>query len=288
MKIFFGFFLVLLFYGCSLEKLGSSAGQGLASKSDTIGSNVVHGALMELTDPANQLRLKRFVDSLVASMGDTLIGKVAVLDDSLFSQKTIQWADSLVEALTGQQMQLNVKKIQLALIGKTKTDVAEIKKTFSDLLNQILSTDTKGRLISLRDALLGDSTNKAITKITDSFVSHLVDTAMVKLSRRYESDLDPALHKDIGFIARNATGLLVTLGAIAAAIILLVWWSRRKYLRLTTLLTKHINTIPDQRVYDTVTSNIKSDAMTAGLEEDLRDLLAKNGLLGEAGWRPGK
>ena len=288
MKIFFGFFLVLLFYGCSLEKLGSSAGQGLASKSDTIGSNVVHGALMELTDPANQLRLKRFIDSLVASMGDTLIGKVAVLDDSLFSQKTIQWADSLVEALTGQQIQLNVKKIQLALIGKTKTDVAEIKKTFSDLLNQILSTDTKGRLISLRDALLGDSTNKAITNITDSFVSHLVDTAMVKLSRRYESDLDPALHKDIGFIARNATGLLVTLGAIAALIILLVWWSRRKFLRLTTLLTKHINAIPDQRVYDTVTTNIKSDAMTAGLEGDLRNLLAKNGLLGEAGWKPGK
>jgi hypothetical protein len=54
MKIFFGFLIVLLIYGCSLEKLGSSAGKGLSSKSDTIGSNVVHGALLELTDAANQ------------------------------------------------------------------------------------------------------------------------------------------------------------------------------------------------------------------------------------------
>jgi hypothetical protein len=287
MKIIFVFFAILLFYGCSLEKLGSSAGEGLASKSDTIGSNVVHGALMELTDPANQLRLRKFVDSIVASLGDTLIAKTNKLGDSLISLKTLRWADSLVEALTGHQLKLNVQQIQLALIGKTKTDIQEIKKTVTDLLNQVLSTDTKGKLISLRNVLLGDSTNKAITKITDSFVSHLVDSTMIKLSRRYETDLNPALHKDISFVERNVIGLLVTLGLIAILVIITVWWSRRKYLRLTTLLTKQINAIPDQRIYDTVTSNIKSDAITAGLEKDLRDLLSKNGLLGGAAWRPG-
>jgi hypothetical protein len=288
MKIIFLYFIVVIFYGCSFKKIGSDIGQGVADKSDTIARNLVYGAVMELTQPANELRIKNLVDSLVASLADTLTGKVTVLDKIIFNPATIQWADSLMEALTGQQIQLNIQKIQHDLIGKTRTDVVAIKKEFSDLLNQILSSDTRGRLTSLRDVLLGDSTNRALTKIADTLVSHLVDSAMVKLSRRYESDVDPLLHKDIGFIARNATGLLITLGAIAVAIILLVWWSRRKYLHLTTLLTKHINAIPDQEVYDTVASNIKNDAMTAGLESDLRDVLSKNGLLGTAGWRPAK
>jgi hypothetical protein len=51
------------------------------------------------------------------------------------------------------------------------------------------------------------------------------------------------------------------------------------------LLTKHINAIPDQGIYDRVTTNIKDDALTAGLEGQLRDLLQKNGLLGNEAWK---
>jgi hypothetical protein len=282
---FFAGLMILLISGCSLKNLGASAGEGLASKSDTIGSDVVHGALMELTDPKNQLRLRNMVDSLVASMGDTLIGKTTGMRDSLLNQKTLIWADSLVEALTGRKLKLNIEQIQFALVGKTRTDLLEIRKSFDELLNQILSSDTRGKLVSLRNALLGDSTNRAITRITDSFVSHLVDSAMVKLSRRYATDVNPLFKQDVDFITKNAKMLLLTMGSVALAIISLVWWSRRKFLRLTTLLTKHINAIPDQHIYDNVTRNIKNDAMTAGLETQLRDLLEKNGLLGENAWK---
>src|SRR4030095_11996672 len=78
--------------------------------------------------------------------------------------------------------------------------------------------------------------------------------------------------------------LPVTLGAIAAVIIFLVWHSRIKYLRLTTLLTKQINGIPDQNINDKVTAKIKDDALTARLEGQLRGLLAKNVLLGKEAW----
>jgi hypothetical protein len=277
--------LILLISGCSLKNLGASAGEGLSTKSDTIGRDVVHGALMELTDPKNQLRLRKMMDSLVASMGDTLIGKTTVMRDSLINQKTLIWADSLVEALTGRKLKLNIEQIQFALVGKTRTDLLEIKKSFNELLNQILSSDTRGKLISLRNALLGDSTNRAITRITDSFVSHLVDSAMVKLSKRYETEVNPLFKQDVDFVTKNAKMLLLIMGGIALVIISLVWWSRRKFLRLTTLLTKHISAIPDQQIYDEVTRNIKNDAMTAGLESQLRDLLGKNGLLGENAWR---
>jgi hypothetical protein len=277
--------IMYLLSACSLEKMGASAGRGVSSQSDSIGTALVRGAMNELTDPVTQKKIRQFVDSIISSATDTLTYKTIAMRDSLINRKILIWADSLMEALTGHQLELNMEKIQLALIGKTKTDVLELKKAFNDLLNQILSQDTKGKLGSFRDELLGEKTNQAITRIADTLVSHIVDSAMVKLSNRYRTDINPLLEGDIGFVNKNAKSLLVTLGAIAAAIIILVWRSRVRYLRLTTLLTKQINAIPDQNVYDHVTSNIKNDAMTAGLEGQLRDLLQKNGLLGNDNWK---
>jgi hypothetical protein len=277
--------IICLFYACSLEKMGASAGKGVSSQSDSIGTALVRGAVNELTDPQTQKKIRQFLDSIISSVTDTLTYKTMAMRDSLINRKILIWADSLTEALTGNQLRLNVEKIQLALIGKTKTDVLELKKAFNDLLNQILSQDTRGKLGSFRDELLGDKTNQAITKIADTLVSHIVDSAIVKLSYRYRKDINPLIEGDIGFINKNAKSLLLTVGAIACAIILLVWRSRVRYLRLTTLLTKQINAIPDQGVYDRVTTNIKDDALTAGLEGQLRDLLQKNGLLGNETWK---
>ena len=277
--------LVQLFSSCSLEKMGASAGKGVSSETDSMGAGLVRGAMTELTDPQTQKKLRQFLDSIIASAMDTLNYKTVAMRDSLINRKIIMWADSLVETLTGNQLRLNMEKIQLALIGKTKTDVLELKKAFNDLLQQILSQDTKGKLGMFRDELLGEKTNQAITKIADTLVSHIVDSAMVKLSYRYRTDINPLLEGDVSFVNKNAKSLLITLGAIACAIILLVWRSRVRYLRLTTLLTKHINGIPDQGVYDQVTTEIKDDALTAGLEGQLRELLQKNGLLGNDSWK---
>ncbi len=51
MKIFLTCILILLVSGCSLEKMGASAGKGVASETDSIGNNLVRGAVAELTDP---------------------------------------------------------------------------------------------------------------------------------------------------------------------------------------------------------------------------------------------
>jgi len=285
MKILFPSLLILLFYGCSLEKMGSSAGKGVASQSDSIGNNLVRGAMNQLTDPQTQKKIREFVDSIISSATDTLTYKTMVMRDSLINRKILLWADSLVEAVTGNQMRLNMEKIQLALIGKTKADVLEMKIAFNELLRQIISQDTKSKLGTFRDELLGEKTNLAITKIADTLVTHIVDSAMVKLSNRYRTDINPLFEKDVDFITKNAKSLLIILGAIAGGIIFLVWRNRLKYIQLTTLLTKQINAIPDQTVYDKVTAKIKDDAMTAGLESKLRDLLAKNGLLGSENWK---
>ncbi len=277
--------LISLIYGCSFQKMGASAAKGVSSQSDSIGNALVRGAMNQLTDPYTQKKIRQFVDSIISSATDTLTYKTMAMRDSLINRKLIIWADSLLEAVTGNQMRLNMEKIQLALIGKTKSDVLDMKYAFRDLLNQVLSVDTRSKLSGFRDELLGDKTNRAFTKIADSLVSHLVDSAIVRFAYRYRTDLSPEFRTDIGFINKNAKSLLILMGAIACIIIFLVWRSRVRYLKLTTLLTKHINGIPDQNIYDTVTANIKNDALTIGLEGQLRDLLAKNGLLGTDDWK---
>ncbi len=54
MKIILTCFLILLVSGCSFEKMGASAGKGVAGETDSIGNNLVRGAVTELTNPPHQ------------------------------------------------------------------------------------------------------------------------------------------------------------------------------------------------------------------------------------------
>jgi len=270
--------------GCSFQKMGSDLGKGVASQTDSMGRGLVGGIRDELADPATQQKISRLLDSLVNSLTSSLSTKVSTIEDSILNKKILHWADSLVEALTGNQLRLNVEKVQAALVGKTKQDVLEMRDAFRKLLNEILSDNTKSKLGKFRDELLGSKTNAAITKIVDSAVTHIVDSALVKLSDRLRKDINPQVKSDISFIQKNAIWLLVTLGLITLAIVSLVWLNRRKYLRMVTILSKHIHDIPNQQVYDLVTSNIKKDTVATGLEPDLRNILQKNGLIGPGSW----
>jgi hypothetical protein len=272
--------------GC-FEKIGSNLGNGLGSTTDSIGRGLVTGLREELANPATERTVSRLLDSVIVSMTDTLGGKVTMLEDSILSPRVLFWADSLVEVVTGHQMQLNLAKIQATLVGKTKDDVLQMKAALNQLLSAVLSDTTRGKLGLIRDELLGPKTNAALTKIIDTAVAHIVDSSMVRISQGLKNDINPQLKGDVTFLDKYAIGLLITLGVIAAAIILLVWLSRRKYLRMLAIVTKHINDIPDQQVYDLVTSRIQQDTVATGLEPDLRDLLDKNGLLGATSWHKG-
>lgn len=279
------FFIVIAMCAtsCSFHKLGRDTGQGLAqglsSKTDSIGRALVAGLRDELSSAETKEKLARFIDSVVNPVTVSLKNTTGSLRDSIINHQTIIWADSLVEELTGNHLNKNMRQIQASLIGKTKTDVLEMRNALRQLFAEVLSDTTKQKLGLIRDELLGPKTNAAITKIVDTAVVHLVDSSLARLSAKYRSDFGPEIKDNLSFIHRNAVGLLITLGCIAAFIVFLIWQNRKKYLRMVTLLTKQIHDIPEQHVYDTVTEKIKSEAITTGLEPDLRDILDKNGLL---------
>jgi hypothetical protein len=271
------------FYSC-LQKWGSDLGSGVASKTDTIGRNLVSGLRDELTNTVTLHKLSVFLDSLLSNLSDTLNVKANTLEDSLLNPKVLRWADSLVSTITGAHLQLNMQALQATLVGKTKKDVLEMKHSFDLLLRDILSDNTRGKIGLIRDELLGPKTNMALTRIIDTAVTHIVDSSLNLISAKLRKDINPLFKEDASFIQRNAIWLLIIVGAIAAGIIFLVWKNRQKYLRMLTIVTKQVHDIPDQQVYDQVTTKIKNDSITAGVEPDLRDLLNKNGLINSNDW----
>jgi len=263
--------------GCGMfTKIGRDVVGGASEKTDTLARNLVKGLREELADPETKKQIRILLDSITTALDSSLQPKVKGMVNTVINHKILLWADSLVEKLTGKKFQLNMKAVQYTLVGKSKADVLQIRNSFKELFEEIISDNTTNKLGKMRDELLGAK--------TDSALSLIVDHATKKFIDRYKSDMDPALKGDVSFIRKNATTLLIVMGAIAAVIIFLVWWSRRRYLKLVTLLTKHIHSIPDQKVYDTVTAKIKDDAVSAGLEPDLRKILKENGLIGDNNW----
>jgi len=257
-------------------KIGRDVVGGASEKTDTLARNLVKRLREELADPETKKQIRILLDSITTALDSSLQPMVKGMMNTVINHKILLWADSLVEKLTGKKFQLNMKAVQYTLVGKSKADVLQIRNSFKELFEEIISDNTTNKLGKMRDELLGAK--------TDSALSLIVDHATKKFIDRYKSDMDPALKGDVSFIRKNATTLLIVMGAIAAVIIFLVWWSRRRYLKLVTLLTKHIHNIPDQKVYDTVTAKIKDEAVSSGLEPDLRKILQENGLIGDSNW----
>ncbi|HEY4334578.1 MAG TPA: hypothetical protein VGM89_01740 [Puia sp.] len=273
------------FHSCSFEKIGSDLGKGVSSKTDTIGQTLIAGVMNELTSPVVRKKVSLFLDSILTNLTDSLTVRTGAMEDHLLNHKVLVWADSLVETLTGSHLRMNLDSIQGVFVGKTKRDVLQMKDGFSQLLAEVLSNNTKNKLGLMRDELLGPKTTTALARIIDTAVTHIVDSAMLKISDRLRTDINPQLTQDISFVHRNATWLLITVGAIAAVIIFLIWQNRKKYLRMVAIIAKQVHDIPDQHIYDQVTARIKQDSVATGLEPTLRNLLAKNGLIGDTSYK---
>jgi hypothetical protein len=182
-------------------------------------------------------------------------------------------------------MQQNLSEIQLKVVGKSKQDAFEVLDRVQLLLNGVLNDSTKGKVGALRDELLGDKTNKAIVKIIDTAVSHLIDSSMNKLAYRLQNDINPILTEDVRHVRRNLIIIIIAIGLVAMGIIILVWQRKTRYLKMVTMLAKQIHDIPDQNIYDNVTKKIKAEATTMGLEPSLRGILNENGLINSESWK---
>ncbi len=304
-------FLFMLLHTSCFKKIGQNLTEGLSQEADSISHHLVQGAINNLTDPKNEAKIKQMAESLVEeifketekglnklsadSIGNKLVSGAKA---ELFDPKVKEHLTNLLESVLSSAGKAGNAEIDLLfsnLLSKLRS--REMNQTVDNLRNELLGLKTRtaiNRLLqesldsldtdkfvgSFRDELLSDKTNKAVRTI--------IDSAMTTIAYRIENDINPVLKNDLDFVQKYAWRILFIIGLLTAGIISFVWYQRRKYLRMSTLLASEIQQIPDQRVYDTLTKNIKDKAVDHALEPDLRALLKSNGLLGKEDWKAHK
>jgi hypothetical protein len=286
-KIFLCLAMISLAGCINFKSAGSDAGEGLSTQTSAIGGNLIKGVVDSLTTPEHQKKLQLMLEELIEKAGGSANKQAVALRDSLIGVYTREWIKSIRDELTGEPMRKNVaalldealgKKMQYRLgdlrdelLGpKTRELVAQL---VSAARNAAIGDSAAGQLANLIDTVLGGRTNAAIRGI--------VDSAMVSLVSRYNKDLAPALKSNLSFLQDNVVWILVVIGIIALSIIGYVWWQKRRYLKLTELLTNQIHNIPDEKQFEAVKTSISTKAKESGLEKQLRELLDKQGLLGD-------
>lgn len=294
--------------GCGMfNDMGSRLGAGLNEQTDSIGQNLVSGISSGLADSINQEKVKKLVNRLVTEMAASLDSNLATIEvDTLVDKFFLSLKDNLSDPAFRDSLSALVSSL-LATAGEAGNQ--EVSKIVDSLFLQ-LDSEASSRLIGrLREELIGTETSEALQRLlqesianaltdssaaiirdrllgprTNEAIRAIVDSAMTTIVNRMNNDLNPSLQSNISFIQKNARELLIIVGVIALGIIGFVWYQRRKYIRISSLMSAQIFEMPNQQSYDELTLRIKQTAVETGLEPTLRKILEENGLLGQEAW----
>jgi len=262
--------ILFLLYSCSALKnagndLGSGAINGLQSGADSLGSQLINGITGSLTADSSRIKLQKFIDSIVTQAGSSTNNQLLRIRDSVIDDYINLWVQNVVRSAS-QSLDSNL------LDAKT---TARLKRAIKDLVSiigpDLLNDSTLYRVSMLRDTLLGEQTNNKIKAIIDSAAAAIIN--------KINTGLSPALKENLSFLEKNAAWLIILVGIIALVIIWFVWNQKEKYLKITKLLTYQISEVPDNSTKEKIKNNISQNAKLVGMEDELRGLLDKQGLL---------
>jgi hypothetical protein len=260
---------LLLKTGPAVDSLSKTAGRGLASgfaqNAKSVSEQLLIGlkGSMDTLDPDYQ-KLKSKIEELgkltgsqVDSLGNVLEKRLGKLKNSVKDEDLKRFLLSIVEESTG-KLKTNTRSLLSDMLQKAIDD---------------LDAETAGEKLQIMlKGALGDSTRYKAQQLVHEALRPTVDTILNRVEK--------IVRKDLPFVQRQATNLLLALGAIACGIIGWVWYQRRRYARLVSLLTYNIHKMPSQEMYDELTRRIQDQAQKEEMETFLRQVLKEQGLKG--------
>ncbi len=246
-----------------LRSASRSAALGFADTAGLISKNLIIGlkGSMDTLDPDFQkLKLKieelgNLSDAQLAKLGNQLELRVKNLKADIKDEELKKFLIGVIEESTGK-----LKK-------ETKTLLSDM---IQDALNSFDAETAKEKIQIILNGALGDSTRIKAQELVSGALQPTVDTILTRVEK--------ILHKDVPFVQKQAKNLLFALAALAAAIIGWVWYQRRRYAKLVSLLTYQIDKIPSQTLYDELTKRIREEAQKNELEPLLRSTLKDQGI----------
>lgn len=250
-----------------IDSLTSSAARaaaiGASEKAQLISQSLIQGmkGSMDTLDPDIQKlmqtveRLGNLSDTQLIKLGETLEGRIDRLKASVKDEDLKRFLLHTVESMTGK------------LRNDTKYMLSDMIQASLDSMG---SEDSKEKIRGIINSLLGEDTKNQAQSLVQGALQPTMDTLLARI--------DKIVHKDVPFVQRQANKLLTMLALLAAGIIGFVWYQRRKYAKLVSLLTYQIDKIPSQTEYDDLTKKIREDAQKTGLEPLLRETLKEQGI----------
>ncbi len=267
------FIFFLIINGCSgLKNSAGSISEELVKpikeNADTVGYRLVQGMRESLTGPEAKEQLNKLLDSLITNIGNNTNIQLTGIRDSVFNNYLVNW---LQNGLLGPKTSEQLVRLRNSFFDSYLQEY--ITKITTRIGPDILNDSTLSKLGAARDTLIGEKTNRMIKAI--------VDSAMYSIINRINKDINPAIKENLDFLQKNAVWLIILIGIIAIIIILLVWNKKESYLKLTKMLAFQISEVTDKNLKETLKTSISRNAKTIGIEDELRKLLEKSGLLHE-------
>jgi len=248
-------------------------------------------------------KLKSPADSLVNSLAGSALMGIADSShkalDKIFKNLNGNVDPELTKLIHAINTFGDTTNFQICKIGDNVTwQIGRFKgkiKAYGPMLDSLVS-HLKGKVLNIPGLLVANAldtlkSTRSHAKL-DSFVSHLLDAntkerlgfvvsgALKPTLDSLSSDVHQLVHKDVPFITRQALILVAGIGIVILAIMAFAWYERRKYMRLSEVLTSEINKMPGDKAdaYDDLTHRIQFRAQDENLEPTLRKLLVKQGI----------
>jgi|GEM_PF-5880659 len=251
---------------------------------EKLGKQISTGALAGVQEQGEAAAQK-----VVAGAGKSLREDVLNDETNAKLKKTVgDGADALVERLHTVLGQVNAL---LASLGKRSQEVGrQLSQSLGQgLQDDVLGPQTEQRVAALaaqlRNQLIGDEANRqvaALGKTLGEAVNQMLINAQQRLNQSTEQLQAKVDQEQKKF--RNALIAAVVVLILGLCATGLLHYELQKHRRLVDVLASHIEKIPDQRIYDEVVKPIESDAIAAGVNEDLRKRLRRQGFLEK--WAP--
>lgn len=246
-----------------IRSAGREAALGFSDSAQLISRNLILGlkGAMDTLDPDFK-KMERKIAELgqmsrtqLDSLGEVLERRLGGLKADIQDEELKKFLIGLIEESTG-SLKMQTKSL------------------LSDMIQQALddfdAQTAREKVQLIVRGAMDDSTRLLARELVHGALQPTVDTIMQRIEK--------LVQKEVPFVQRKAQQLLVALGLVSMAIIGWIWYQRRRYARLVSLLTYQIDKIPSQELYDELTKRIRNEAQRTELEPLLRQTLKEQGI----------